>query len=123
MEIQQKSKKTWFYDLWKQHGWNGTHEVRRVAFRYTREFLLRWELKQHTMCWTNCQSYGRIAQDMRMAEVMDCPIGGYGMWFLVQVAIGRDGWSMRRDRQSRTPFGREQMSREWGCLCGSANGR
>src|SRR5690348_8817242 len=77
----------------------------------TREsYCMRWELKQQTMCWTNWQSYGRIAQDMRMAEVMDCSMGGYARWFLVQVAIGRDGWSMRRGRQSRTPFGREQMS-------------
>ena len=39
LEIRQRSKKTWFYDLWKKHGWNGTDDVWRVEFRYKREFL------------------------------------------------------------------------------------
>lgn len=39
LEIRQRSKKIWFYDLWKKQGWNGTDDVWRVEFRYKREFL------------------------------------------------------------------------------------
>jgi hypothetical protein len=44
LEIRQKSHKTWFYDLWKRHGWDGESEVWRVEFRFKREFL--HEVKQ-----------------------------------------------------------------------------
>jgi hypothetical protein len=39
VEIRQKSRKTWFYDLWKESGWDETSEVWRVEFRFRREFL------------------------------------------------------------------------------------
>jgi hypothetical protein len=39
-EIRQKSPtKTWFHDLWKRNGWDGSSEVWRIEFRLTREFL------------------------------------------------------------------------------------
>jgi hypothetical protein len=39
LEIKQKSGKTWFYDLWRKHGWDETSDVWRVEFRFKREFL------------------------------------------------------------------------------------
>jgi hypothetical protein len=39
LEIRQKSRKTWFYDLWKKNGWDGESEVWRVEVRFRREFL------------------------------------------------------------------------------------
>src|SRR6266581_1778325 len=39
LEIKQKSGKTWFYDLWRKHGWDETADVWRVEFRFKREFL------------------------------------------------------------------------------------
>src|SRR6266516_1168928 len=34
LEIKQKSGKTWFYDLWRSRGWDGTAQVWRVEFRF-----------------------------------------------------------------------------------------
>jgi hypothetical protein len=39
LEIKQKSGKTWFYDLWRNNGWDETADVWRVEFRFKREFL------------------------------------------------------------------------------------
>jgi hypothetical protein len=39
LEIKQKSGKTWFYDLWHNHGWDDATDVWRVEFRFKREFL------------------------------------------------------------------------------------
>src|SRR3989440_8746395 len=39
LEIKQKSGKTWFYDLWRNNGWDDTADVWRVEFRFKREFL------------------------------------------------------------------------------------
>ncbi len=39
LEIQQKSGKTWFYDLWRNRGWDDTSDVWRVEFRFKRELL------------------------------------------------------------------------------------
>src|SRR5439155_24309960 len=39
LEIKQKSGKTWFYDLWRNHRWDETTYVWRVEFRFKREFL------------------------------------------------------------------------------------
>jgi hypothetical protein len=39
-EIEQAGQpKTWFHDLWKGNGWDGTSEVWRVECRFKREFL------------------------------------------------------------------------------------
>jgi len=38
--IKQKAKETtWFHDLWKEQGWDGSSEVWRVEFRFKREML------------------------------------------------------------------------------------
>jgi hypothetical protein len=39
LEIKQKSGKTWFYDLWRNNGWDEEASVWRVEFRFKREFL------------------------------------------------------------------------------------
>ena len=39
LEIRQQSGKTWFYDLWRRHGWDETSDVWRVECRFKREFL------------------------------------------------------------------------------------
>jgi len=39
LEIKQKSGKTWFYDLWRNNGWDEAGDVWRVEFRFKREFL------------------------------------------------------------------------------------
>src|SRR2546421_5760310 len=39
LEIKQKSGKTWFYDLWRNNGWDEEVSVWRGEFRFKREFL------------------------------------------------------------------------------------
>jgi hypothetical protein len=39
LEIEQKSHKTWFYDLWRAHGWDGESPVSRTEFRFKRDFF------------------------------------------------------------------------------------
>ncbi len=43
LEIEQKSHKTWFYDLWRRHGWDGESCVWRVEFRFKRQFFRNLE--------------------------------------------------------------------------------
>jgi hypothetical protein len=39
LEIEQKSRKVWFYPLWESRGWDGEMDVWRIEARFRREFL------------------------------------------------------------------------------------
>jgi len=46
-EIEQKSRdKTWFYDLWSKHGWDGETPVWRVECRLKREALHEMDIEE-----------------------------------------------------------------------------
>jgi hypothetical protein len=44
LEIKQQSGKIWFFDLWREGGWDDQAPVTRIEFRYKREFLREFGL-------------------------------------------------------------------------------